>query len=160
MPRERPQPPPFEPESLERSLDRYLFVGPRLHAPARRGLRRVPGARAAAAQGGRESSRPLVSQHRPASCSPRAAPNATAKDGDGGSAPTLNAKQFLKSATDEQIRSLIAGGVSGTDMPAWSQDYGGTLTDEQVRQIVTYLRSFEPHAPSVPDWRQGKSATP
>jgi hypothetical protein len=45
-------------------------------------------------------------------------------------------------------------------MPAWSQDYGGTLTDEQVRQIVTYLRSFEPHAPSVPDWRQGKSATP
>ena len=40
-------------------------------------------------------------------------------------------------------------------MPAWSLDYGGTLTDEQVTQIVTYLRSLEPNAPSVPDWRSG-----
>ena len=43
-------------------------------------------------------------------------------------------------------------------MPAWSLDYGGTLTDEQVRQIVTYLRSLEPNAPSVPDWRTGTQA--
>ena len=27
MPRERPQPPPFEPEWLERSLNRYLAWG-------------------------------------------------------------------------------------------------------------------------------------
>ena len=27
MPRERPAPPPFEPEGLERSLDRYLVWG-------------------------------------------------------------------------------------------------------------------------------------
>ena len=62
----------------------------------------------------------------------------------GGSAPTLNSREFLKSTTDAQIFALVAGGVSGTEMPAWSLDYGGTFTDEQVRQVVTYLRSLEP----------------
>ena len=33
------------------------------------------------------------------------------------------------------------------------------MPDEQVRQIVTYLRSLEPTAPSNPDCRQGKSAS-
>ena len=28
-------------------------------------------------------------------------------------------------------------------MPAWSLAFGGTLTDEQVQQITTYLRSLE-----------------
>ena len=28
-------------------------------------------------------------------------------------------------------------------MSAWGLDYGGTLTDEQVQQIMTYLRSLE-----------------
>ena len=28
-------------------------------------------------------------------------------------------------------------------MPAWSLAFGGTLTDEQIRQIATYLRSLE-----------------
>ena len=43
-------------------------------------------------------------------------------------------------------------------MPAWSLDFGGTLTDEQVQQVVTYLRSLAPHAPSVPDWRNSGTA--
>ena len=54
----------------------------------------------------------------------------------------------------------MSGGVSGTEMPAWGLDYGGTFTDEQVRQVVTYLRSLEPTAPSVPGWRQGDKAAP
>jgi mono/diheme cytochrome c family protein len=83
------------------------------------------------------------------------------KDGTGGgSAPTLNSRQFLKSTSDDQIIALVSGGVSGTEMPAWSLDYGGTFTAEQVRQVVTYLRSLEPHAPSVPAWRQGAKASP
>jgi hypothetical protein len=46
-------------------------------------------------------------------------------------------------------------------MTSWSQDYGGPLTDEQIRQLVTYLRSLEPNAPSIPDWRTGaKAKTP
>jgi mono/diheme cytochrome c family protein len=78
----------------------------------------------------------------------------------GGSAPTLNSSQFLKNTTDAQIFALVTGGVSGTAMPAWSLDYGGTFTDEQVRQVATYLRSLEPRAPSVPGWRQGDKAKP
>lgn len=81
------------------------------------------------------------------------------KDATGGSAPTLNSKQFLSSTTDEQIKLLISGGVSGTAMPAWGTDYGGTLTSEQVQQIVTYLRSLQANAPSVPNWRSGASAS-
>jgi mono/diheme cytochrome c family protein len=156
VPRERPQPPPFEPEWLERSLNRYLtwglvfmvlllagFAAYRVREP---GLRRTAKREQAAsytAIGGRLFS---------ASCAQCHGKNAT-----GGSAPTLNSSQFLKGTADNQIFSLIAGGVSGTEMPAWSLDYGGTFTDEQVRQIVTYLRSLEPHAPSVPTWRQGSA---
>lgn len=77
-------------------------------------------------------------------------------NGVGGSAPTLNAKEFLKNTSDEQIRALVEGGISGTEMPAWSLDFGGTLTTEQINEIVTYVRSWEASAPSVPDWRQGK----
>jgi mono/diheme cytochrome c family protein len=69
----------------------------------------------------------------------------------------LNAKEFLKSTTDDQIHGLIAGGVPGTEMPAWSLAFGGTLTDEQIVQITTYLRSLEPKAPNVPNWRAGKA---
>jgi len=83
-----------------------------------------------------------------------AACHGRAASGDSG--PTLNSKQFLTSTSDEQMRLLIAGGVSGTSMPAWSLDFGGPLTDEQIRQLVAYLRSLEPNAPSVPNWRQGK----
>jgi cytochrome c553 len=47
--------------------------------------------------------------------------------GSRSSVATLNSKQFLTSTSEEQIRQLIA-----------------------------YLRSLEPNAPSVPNWRQGK----
>jgi len=43
-------------------------------------------------------------------------------------------------------------------MPAWGLDYGGTMTDEQVRQLTTFLRSRQAKAPSVPDWRTGATA--
>ncbi len=35
---------------------------------------------------------------------------------------------------------------------------GGTLTSEQIRQIVTYLRSLDAKAPSIPSWRTSASA--
>ena len=72
----------------------------------------------------------------------------------------LNSQQFLKGTTDPQVENLIAGGVPGTEMPAWSLAFGGTLTDEQIRQIDTYLRSLAANAPDVPTWRQGFQATP
>lgn len=73
--------------------------------------------------------------------------------GEGGIGPALNAKQFLQSATDEQIEVLIAVGVPGSQMNAYSIDFGGPLTSEQITAVTTFLRSLEPDAPDVPDWR-------
>lgn len=73
--------------------------------------------------------------------------------GDGGTGPALNSTQFLQSATDDQTRTLIAVGIPGSDMGAYSLDFGGTLTSEQIKSITTYIRSWEPDAPDRPDWR-------
>jgi len=73
--------------------------------------------------------------------------------GEGGIGPALNAKQFLQSATDAQIDVLIAVGVPGSQMNAYSIDFGGPLTSEQIKAVTTFLRSLEPNAPDVPDWR-------
>jgi mono/diheme cytochrome c family protein len=76
--------------------------------------------------------------------------------GEGGSAPTLNAKQFLQTATDEQIRTLSAVGVPGTRMSAFSLDFGGPLTSEQIKSVAAHMRSWEADAPDVPSWREGR----
>jgi mono/diheme cytochrome c family protein len=158
MPRERPQPEPFEPLWLERSLNRYLVAGVVFMVALTVGFIgyrvREPSLRADAARTQRVDYTKIGGQLFSASCA-----ECHGEKGAGGAdAPTLNAKQFLSSTSDVQIHALIAGGVSGTEMPAWSIDFGGTLTDEQVQQIVTYLRSLAPHAPSVPTWRRGGTA--
>lgn len=155
MPRERPTPPPFEPESLERSLDRYLAVGLVFMVLLIAGFIsykvREPNLRKAAAAEQLTTYTEIGSQLFQTNCA-----SCHGKGAVGGTAPVLDAKEFLKSTTDGQIQNVIAGGISGSDMPAWSLAYGGTLTDEQVRQLTTYLRSLEDDAPSVPAWRQGK----
>ena len=75
------------------------------------------------------------------------------KMGQGISAPALNSQQFLTSVTDAQMTNIIRGGIPGTAMPAWLTDYGGPLTDQEIAALVTYIRSWEPTAPSRPDWR-------
>jgi len=84
------------------------------------------------------------------------ATNCTPCHGDrgfGATAPALNSKQFLAAATDDQIRSLIAVGVPGSQMAAYSLDYGGAMTLAQINALTTYLRSLEETAPDNPDWR-------
>ncbi|MDP9297162.1 MAG: cytochrome c [Actinomycetota bacterium] len=73
--------------------------------------------------------------------------------GQGVSAPALNSQQFLGSVTDQQIKGIVAGGIPGSEMPAWLDEYGGPLTQQQIAALVAYIRSWEPNAPSVPDWR-------
>lgn len=78
-------------------------------------------------------------------------------DGRGGfDAPTLKAKEFLQFATDEQISSITATGVPGSDMSPYSLDFGGPFTQEQIVALTTFLRSLEEDAPSVPGWREGE----
>ena len=74
-------------------------------------------------------------------------------DGEGAIGPALNSKQFLQSATDEQAATLIAVGIPGSQMSAYSLDFGGPLTSEQIEAVVAFLRSWEDDAPDRPDWR-------
>lgn len=74
-------------------------------------------------------------------------------NGEGVSAPALNSQQFLQSATNQQIEGLVAVGVPGTQMSAFSLDFGGPLTLEQIKAVVTFIRSWEPDAPDREDWR-------
>lgn len=74
-------------------------------------------------------------------------------EGQGGIGPALNSEQYLSSASDEQSIALIAVGVPGSEMSAYSLDFGGSLTSEQIEAIATFLRSWEDTAPDVPNWR-------
>ncbi len=76
-------------------------------------------------------------------------------NGEGGVGPALNSQQFLQAATDDQIAQITAVGVPGSQMSAYSQDYAGPLTSEQIRSLAVYIRSWEEDAPDVPDWRAG-----
>jgi mono/diheme cytochrome c family protein len=157
VPRERPTPPPFETEDLDRSLDRYLTAGLVFMALLIAGfvLYRVrePDLRASAQTEQAATYTDLGHELFDTNCA-----SCHGKGADGGSAPVLNAKEFFKATTDEQMVGIISTGVPGSDMSAWSIDHGGALTDQQVTQLVTYVRSLEPAAPSVPSWRKGKKS--
>ena len=74
-------------------------------------------------------------------------------NGQGVSAPALNSQEFFQGTSDEQIAGIVRGGVPGTAMPAWWNEYGGPLTDQQIAEVVAYIRSWQKTAPSCPDWR-------
>ena len=74
-------------------------------------------------------------------------------DGEGINAPALNSKQFLDNVVQNQIASIVAHGIPGSEMVAWSVDYNGPLTSEQIGAVSSYLDSLRPNAPDRPDWR-------
>jgi cytochrome c oxidase cbb3-type subunit III len=61
-------------------------------------------------------------------------------------APSLVTDSFLRSASDDFIAQGITLGRPGTPMAPYGARYGGPLTDEQVRQIVAFIRSKGPFA--------------
>lgn len=69
--------------------------------------------------------------------------------GEGGVGWRLNDRALLKNTQDEVFYSVIRSGVPNTQMPAWSVAYGGPLTDEDIRDVVAFLRSWEATAPEV-----------
>jgi mono/diheme cytochrome c family protein len=75
-------------------------------------------------------------------------------EGEGGSGPALNSQQFQTATSDEQTRQIVAAGIPGTSMSPWSQDFGGSLTSQQIRAVVDYVSSWAASAPDNPDWRQ------
>ena len=70
-------------------------------------------------------------------------------NGEGLVGPALNSRELLKMTADETLASLIRTGVPGTVMPAWGQAFGGPFTDEQVSQLVAFIRAWEATAPEA-----------
>jgi len=77
----------------------------------------------------------------------------------GGIGPALNSEQFLGSVTNKQMHQLISTGVPGTLMVAYSADFGGSFTQQQITAIVQYLRAFEETAPDFPQWHSPLAQT-
>jgi mono/diheme cytochrome c family protein len=71
------------------------------------------------------------------------------KQGEGDIGPALNARKLLKSADDATLFSIIGTGVPGTAMPSWSQVHGGPFTDEQISDLVAFIRHWEPTATDI-----------
>ncbi len=62
--------------------------------------------------------------------------------GSGGAATAIGTAQYLGSHTDDELAKITGDGIEAEGMPAWSQAKGGALTDDQIAEIVAYLRSL------------------
>jgi mono/diheme cytochrome c family protein len=60
--------------------------------------------------------------------------------GKGGAALSITDPVYLAIADDTVLRKVIADGIAGTSMPAFSKSAGGMLTENQVEVIVRGLR--------------------
>ena len=80
--------------------------------------------------------------------------------GQGVDSPALNSRQFQEAATEDQIYHLATVGIPGAVMPAWSNAFGGPLTDEQIRAVAAFITTWSEGAPDVPDWRTKFLGTP
>ncbi|PYX06057.1 MAG: hypothetical protein DMG88_19645 [Acidobacteria bacterium] len=69
----------------------------------------------------------------------------------GGRGPDLTRAQKRHGSSDGEMFQNISNGIAGTAMPAnGTNGQGVGMTDEEIWQIITYLRSIEVKAPSQP----------
>ena len=68
------------------------------------------------------------------------------EQGQGRIGATL-AKDWPSIRPDLEVKSIISRGVSGSPMPAWSQEYGGPLNTEQIDALVAYILTWESGEP-------------
>ena len=67
-------------------------------------------------------------------------------EGEGYISPAANAlsnQDFLKAADDDFMRDAINMGRPGTKMSAWSEEYGGPLSVEDVENLTAAIRSWQ-----------------
>ena len=67
-------------------------------------------------------------------------------NGEGYAAPAAVAlanPQFLAIADDAYLFENIARGRPGTRMSAWSDQYGGPLSEKQINAIVAFIREWQ-----------------
>ena len=69
----------------------------------------------------------------------------------GGRGPDLRRAQKKHAHTDAEMFQVISNGIPGTVMPAnGTNGQGVGMTDEEIWQIITYIRSVEVKAPANP----------
>lgn len=68
-----------------------------------------------------------------------------------GPAPPLNDPLFLAIVSDAQLLRAIRDGRDGTPMPAFSQQYGGALTDAQINALAAGIKRQWKAAEDAPD---------
>jgi cbb3-type cytochrome c oxidase subunit III len=72
--------------------------------------------------------------------------------GEGNVGPALNDSVFLTMASNDVLFAGISAGRPTTGKAfcqSWGQAYGGSFTDEEIRDIVSFIRAWEPTAPVV-----------
>lgn len=85
-------------------------------------------------------------------------------NGQGGTGPKLNGNPAVNSLTDADILRIISGGIydpanPGTAlMPAWSDQYGGPLTQDQIQYLFELVRSADPAYLSTNGYPGGKGS--
>ena len=62
--------------------------------------------------------------------------------GQGDRAPALNTGRFTHGSDEADLARAIRSGIAGTQMPAFAR-----FSDEQVRQLVAYVRGLRPSLP-------------
>jgi cytochrome c oxidase cbb3-type subunit 3 len=69
----------------------------------------------------------------------------------GGRGPDLTRAQKKHAHSDAEMFQVISSGIAGTAMPAnGTNGQGVGMTDEEIWQIITYIRSVEVKAPAHP----------
>jgi cytochrome c oxidase cbb3-type subunit 3 len=69
----------------------------------------------------------------------------------GGRGPDLTRAQKKHTHNDTEMFQVISNGIAGTVMPAnGTNGQGVGMTDEEIWQIITYIRSVEMKAPAKP----------
>lgn len=71
--------------------------------------------------------------------------------GQGVSGPKLNGNSAVNALTDADLLRIISGGIPSDptnpavlSMPAWSDQYGGPLTQDQIQYLFQLVRSADP----------------
>jgi mono/diheme cytochrome c family protein len=62
-------------------------------------------------------------------------------NGTHGAANPLNDALYLSFIPDDALRQVITQGMPGTNMPAFSQQAGGSLTDKQIELLISGMRA-------------------
>lgn len=70
--------------------------------------------------------------------------------GQGIAGPQLNNNPVVNKFTNDDITRIISAGIPGDPtkpttlaMPAWSNRYGGSLTDDDIQYLVSFIRSSD-----------------